>query len=72
MQVTLNEIKRDFILIDCRKLKENYGRRDLYALLSSSLTRRLDRLRDVLKKIHGIQIMGNSVEISWGGRNYLA
>ncbi|AWS00724.1 AAA family ATPase [Metallosphaera hakonensis JCM 8857 = DSM 7519] len=72
MQVTLNEIKRDFILIDCRKLKENYGRRDLYALLSSSLTRRLDRLRDVLKKIHGIQIMGNSVEISWGGRNYLS
>jgi AAA+ ATPase superfamily predicted ATPase len=72
MQVAFNEAGEDYIILDCRGLKENYSRRDLYNIVSSSLARRLDRLRDILKRIRGIQIMDNSVEIGWGGRNYVS
>ncbi|BCU68146.1 hypothetical protein HS7_15830 [Sulfolobales archaeon HS-7] len=70
--VGLNEAKENFILIDFRKLKENYGRKDLYSLFSSALSSKLGYLQDVLKKVKGIGIMGNYVEIKWGGRNYLS
>ncbi|ESQ24291.1 MAG: putative ATPase (AAA+ superfamily) [uncultured Acidilobus sp. JCHS] len=70
--VALNELGRDYILIDARELKANYGRRDLYSLLSKALSSRLSRLADVLRGIRGINIMSNYVEISWRGRDYIS
>ncbi|WP_338602429.1 ATP-binding protein [Sulfolobus tengchongensis] len=70
--VALNESKIPYILIDARKLKENYGFKDLYYLLSTSLSSSLDRLGEVLKKIKGVNILGMSVELSWKGRNYIS
>lgn len=70
--VALNEIKENFILIDCRKLKENYGRKDLYSLFSQALSSKLSYLRDILERVRGISILGNYVEIKWKGREYLS
>ncbi|MFP3157453.1 MAG: ATP-binding protein, partial [Caldivirga sp.] len=70
--VALNEVNVDSVLIDCRALKENYGRRELYALFSTAFSSKLDKLRDVLKGIRGVSIMGNYVELKWSGRDYLS
>jgi len=66
--VSLNEAKENYILIDCRKLKENYGRKELYSLFSEALSSKISYLKDVLEKVKGISIAGNYVEIKWGGK----
>ncbi|AEE94327.1 archaeal ATPase [Acidianus hospitalis W1] len=70
--VSLNEAKENYILIDCRKLKENYGRKELYSLFSEALSSKISYLKDVLEKVKGISIAGNYVEIKWGGKNYIS
>nr|WP_231136435.1 ATP-binding protein [Acidianus ambivalens] len=70
--VSLNEAKENYILIDCRKLKENYGRKELYSLFSEALSSKLSYLKDILEKVKGISIAGNYVEIKWGGKNYIS
>jgi len=70
--VTLNETRVPFILIDARKLKQNYGLKDLYMLISESLSSSIDKLGDILKKIRGVEIFGISVELSWKGRKYVS
>ncbi|AWR94004.1 AAA family ATPase [Acidianus brierleyi] len=72
LQTALNEINETSLIIDCRKLKENYGRRDLYSLFSQSLTSRLDKLKDILRKINGVSIFGNYVELKWSGKDYIS
>ncbi|MGC9047576.1 MAG: AAA family ATPase [Caldisphaera sp.] len=70
--VFLNEIKVPFILIDARKLKQNYGLKDLYILLSESLSSSFDKLADVLRKIREIKIFDMSVELSWKKKKYIS
>lgn len=60
------------IIIDARSLKRNYGRRDLYNLISRALSSSLDRLRNILTAIRSIRILGGEVEISWKGKNYIS
>ncbi|QIW25345.1 ATP-binding protein [Sulfolobus sp. S-194] len=72
LQTALNELNENWILLDCRKLKENYSRRDIYTLIAQSLSRRIDKLKNVLEKINGISILGNQIEIKWKGRNYIS
>jgi AAA+ ATPase superfamily predicted ATPase len=70
--VALNEIGRDYVVIDCRKLKENYGRQDLYNLFSASLSTIADKVKDLLKGVRGVTILGNSIELRWKGRNSIS
>jgi len=49
MNVALNESKIPFAVIDCRKLKENYSRADLYRVFSEALSSIVDKI-----KIHSI------------------
>ncbi len=67
--VALNEVGRDYVLVDCRKLKENYGRQDLYNLFSTSFSTIVDKIKDLLKRVRGVTILGNSIEFKWKGRN---
>ncbi|AWR96228.1 AAA family ATPase [Acidianus sulfidivorans JP7] len=69
LQVFLHENNSPFILIDCRKLKENYGWKDLYDLLSRGMN---SRVIEFLKGIKGIRIMNNEIEISWKGKNFVS
>lgn len=39
--VALNEVNVDSVLIDCRMLKENYGRRELYSFFSIAFSSKL-------------------------------
>jgi hypothetical protein len=39
--VALNEVNVDSVLIDCRMLKENYGRRELYSFFSTAFSSKL-------------------------------
>jgi len=71
LQVVLNESRANYIVIDCRRLKENYGRQDLYSLFSNSFTSVLDKIKDLLKGVKGVSIVGNSVEFKWRGRDSL-
>jgi AAA+ ATPase superfamily predicted ATPase len=59
------------VVMDCRKLKENYGRKDLYSILSDALSK-AEKLRDVLAKVRGISVVGNYVELKWGGERYVS
>ncbi|HLI45825.1 MAG TPA: ATP-binding protein, partial [Geobacterales bacterium] len=72
LQVFLNESKLPYILVDCRSLKENYGWSDLYMVFSKALSSSLEKIIDILKKIKGVSILGNYVEISWKGRNFVS
>ncbi|WP_243675786.1 hypothetical protein [Vulcanisaeta distributa] len=74
INVALNELGIPYVLIDCRSLRDNYGRSDLYRLISNALSSSLDKLIDILRRIRGgISIMGNAVEIRWrvGSRSTL-
>ncbi|WP_256202187.1 AAA family ATPase [Sulfuracidifex metallicus] len=71
LQVTLNEWGGVSVVMDCRKLKENYGRKDLYSILSDALSK-AEKLRDVLAKVRGISVVGNYVELKWGGERYVS
>ncbi len=72
LNVFLNEIEYPSVVVDLRDLKPNYGLRDLYGLLSHSLSTRLDKLIDVLKGIRGVKILGMEVELSWKGRDSIS
>ncbi|MGC9153945.1 MAG: AAA family ATPase [Vulcanisaeta sp.] len=72
INVALNEVGLPYVLIDCRSLRDNYGRPDLYRLISNALSSSLDKLVDVLRRIRGISIMGNTVEIRWRGREQVS
>ncbi|MEB3755970.1 MAG: ATP-binding protein [Desulfurococcales archaeon] len=43
--------------------------RDLYDRISEGLTSRVQRLRRLLKNIHGVKVMGIGVEVKWRGRD---
>jgi len=68
LNVFLNESGLPYILLDCRELKENYGWKDLYQLLSRSSS----RIIDLLKGIKGVKIFGNEVELAWKGRDFVS
>ncbi|BBG22845.1 hypothetical protein IC006_0129 [Sulfuracidifex tepidarius] len=70
-QVALNEWGGSSVVLDCRKLKENYGRKDLYSLLSGALSR-TEKIRDLLSKVQGVSVVGNYVELKWGGERYVS
>ncbi|ARM75578.1 AAA family ATPase [Acidianus manzaensis] len=70
--VALNESKLPFILIDARKLKDNYGWKDIYELFSQALSSSLDKIADIIRNIRGVSILGTSVELSWKGKNYVS
>ncbi|AAY80437.1 ATPase [Sulfolobus acidocaldarius] len=70
--VALNELKTDYVLIDCRRLKENYGRQDLYSIFSASFSSIIDKVRDILSGVRGVSIVGNSIEFKWKGRQSLS
>ncbi len=70
--VALNESKLPFILVDARKLKDNYGWKDVYGLLSQALSSSLDKIVDVIRKVRGVSILGTSVELSWKGKRYVS
>ena len=68
LNVFLNETNIPYIIVDCRKLKENYGWKDFYQLLSTSSS----RLIEFLKGIRGVKIFGSEVEFSWKGRDFIS
>lgn len=68
LNVFLDEINIPYILLDCRKLKENYGWKDFYELLSKSSS----RIIELLKGIRGIKIFEGEVEFSWKGRDFVS
>lgn len=70
--VALNEIGIDYVIIDCRRLKENYGRQELFNLFSSSFSSVLDKIKDILSGVRGVSIAGSSIEFRWKGRNSLS
>lgn len=72
MNVALNESKIPFAVLDCRKLKENYSRADLYRVFSEALSSIVDKIKDILARIKGINILGNSIEIAWKGRYFVS
>ena len=72
INVALNETGIPYVIIDCRSLRDNYGKADLYRLMSNALSSSLDKLIDVLRRIRGISIMGNAVEIRWRGREQVS
>ncbi|QGA69052.1 AAA family ATPase [Sulfolobus sp. E11-6] len=72
LKVALNELKIPYVIIDCRNLRPNYSRGDLYSLFSNALSSKLSTFLDVLSKIRGISILGNSVELKWKGREYVS
>lgn len=72
LRVALNMTDTPSIIIDARSLKRNYGRRDLYNLISRALSSSLDKLRNILTAIRSIKILGGEVEISWRGRSYIS
>jgi len=65
LKVALHEVGRPSIVIDARGLKQNFGRREFYALLANALKPSLPRLGDLLRSIRGIKILGLEVELSW-------
>ncbi len=69
--VFLNEAGLPYILLDARSLPPNYGLRDIYSLLSASMSNPgfLNRMRRVLEMISGVRVMGVEVEVSWKGRH---
>ncbi|WP_243666320.1 hypothetical protein [Vulcanisaeta sp. JCM 16159] len=72
INVALNEVGIPYVLIDCRSLRDNYGRSDLYRLISNALLSSLDKLIDILRRVRGISIMGNVVEVRWRGREQIS
>lgn len=72
LRVALGMIDIPNIIIDARSLKSNYGRRDLYNLISRALSSSLDKLKNILTAIKSIKILGSEVEISWRGKNYIS
>ncbi len=70
--VALNEIGIDHVIIDCRRLKENYGRQELYNLFSNSFSSILDKIRNILSGVRGVSIAGSTVEFKWKGRQSLS
>ncbi|MBC7113158.1 MAG: ATP-binding protein [Candidatus Methanomethyliales bacterium] len=73
LRVFLNEIDLPHILIDARELPPNYGLRDLYSLISSGMSNKtfIEKMRNILKAVKGLRIMGFEVELSWKGRESL-
>lgn len=45
---------------------------DLYSLFSDGLSSILDKVKDVLKRVKGMGIAGNYVEIRWRGKDYVS
>ncbi|MEB3755894.1 MAG: ATP-binding protein [Desulfurococcales archaeon] len=72
--VFINEIGIPYLLIDARNLPANYGLRDLYGLLSKSMSNKkfLDKMKDVLGVVSGIKVTGIEVELSWRGRESIS
>jgi len=71
LNVFLSEVEAPSIILDLRDLKNNYGIRDLYELLSRALSSRLDKLIDLLKSISSIKVVDAEVQIRWRGRGSL-
>ncbi len=71
LRVALNMVDTEYILIDGRGLKPNYGLRDMYSLLSSAFSRSGSRILELIKGLRGVKVLGSGVEFSWGGRESL-
>jgi AAA+ ATPase superfamily predicted ATPase len=65
LKVFLKEIKRESLLLDARALPPNYGRREFFNLLASSLRPSLPRLGEILKSVRGIKLAGLEIEFEW-------
>ncbi|ADY02121.1 hypothetical protein VMUT_1920 [Vulcanisaeta moutnovskia 768-28] len=44
-------MRLEYLCIDCRSLRDNYSRPDLYRLISNALSSSLDKLVDILRRI---------------------
>lgn len=69
INVFLNEIDIPSIIIDLRELRENYGYRDLYSVLSRAFSSKITLFREMLQRVRGVRIAGFEVEFSWRGRD---
>lgn len=69
LNVALSEVNAVTLIIDCRRLRPNYSRAELYSLFSEALSSRLDRVVDLLRGLRGASIMGSGVELRWRGRD---
>ncbi|MGB9729632.1 MAG: AAA family ATPase [Thermoprotei archaeon] len=75
LKTCLNELKQPWIYIDARRLDiEGYSKFVLYKILSDEFTRLSStwtKLKDVLRMIKGVQIMGMQVEFDWSKKGLL-
>jgi len=75
LKTCLNEIEEPWIYLDVRKLDmEGYSKFILYKILSEEFTRLSStwpRVKEALKRVKGIQIMGARIEFDWSNRGVL-
>ncbi|AFZ70359.1 putative ATPase (AAA+ superfamily) [Caldisphaera lagunensis DSM 15908] len=71
LKVVLNELKIPHFIIDCRNLPPNYSKGNLYSLFSNAISSKLSTFLEILSKIRGISILGNSIELKWKGKEYV-
>lgn len=71
LNVFLNEISYPSIVLDLRALKNNYGLKEFYEILSQGISSKLEKLIDIIKNITAIRIAGNEIEIKWRGKDAL-
>jgi AAA+ ATPase superfamily predicted ATPase len=72
LNVFLSESKIPSIIVDARTLKRNYGRSDLYRIFAKGISSNIDSLRDVISKVKRVRILGNEIEFSWKGKDYIS
>lgn len=75
LKTCLNEIKEPWIYIDARKLDtEGYSKFVLYKILSEEFTRLSSiwsRVKEVLRRVKGVQIIGMHIEFDWSNQGLL-
>ncbi|MEM2154795.1 MAG: ATP-binding protein [Nitrososphaeria archaeon] len=71
LNVFLNEIDYPTIILDLRALRNNYGLKEFYDILSQSISSKIEKLIDFIKSISAIRIAGNEIEIKWKGKGAL-
>ena len=71
LNVFLNEISYPSIVLDLRALRNNYGLKEFYEILSQGIYSKLEKLIDIIKNITAIRVAGNEIEIKWKGKDAL-
>jgi len=74
IMISLNELGLPHIYVDLRKFEEKgfTSYRDLVVELErevNRLTGRFPGLLEVLRRVEGVEVMGNGVRLRWGGRS---